>query len=166
MKKGQRPAKKNSKKESSEKPQKDELKEWESKYLYLQAEFENYKKRMAREKGDWLKFSGESLSRDLLVILDHFHNALNIPLKPENLDSFYKGLEMILSEYLNILQSHGVKEISVREKDSFDSSLHEAVEARVSKADGSGKILQVLKKGYALHEKILRPAQVIVSKEK
>ena len=123
----------------------------------LKAEFENYQKRIDKEKIDFIKFASENLILKLLNILDDFERALEK--KPNN--EFSKGVEMILNNLKKVLEGEGVKAIKSKEK--FDPYEHEAI---AHDEGEENKILEELQKGYALHEKVIRPVKVKVGIKK
>lgn len=137
-----------------------QLKEKDSKYLYLYAEFENFKKRAIKERSDLLKFGWESLARDLLQVIDNLERALaHTPAGTDK--NLSEGLQMVLSQFKSTLQKQGVQEIESVGK-PFDPNLHEAVAEEHSKLP-KGTITQEHSKGYTLHGRLLRPARVNVS---
>jgi molecular chaperone GrpE len=136
------------------------LKEKESKYLYLYADFENFKKRMVKERSDLLKYGWEGLAHDLIEVLDNLERALSH--LPQGTDkNVAGGLGMILSQFRSTLQKQGVQEVSGLNA-PFDPNIHEAV-AHEPSDKPAGTIVQEHGKGYTLHGRLLRPARVTVS---
>lgn len=137
-----------------------QLKEKESKYTYLYAEFENFKKRAQKERSDLLKYGWEAAARDLLQIIDNLERAfIHIPTGTDK--TLVEGLKMVLNQFKAVLQKQGVEYIESLEKD-FDPNLHEAVSQEES-TEPTGKILKEHMRGYTLHGRLLRPARVVVS---
>ncbi|RYZ83610.1 MAG: nucleotide exchange factor GrpE [Proteobacteria bacterium] len=138
----------------------DLLKEEKNKYLYLYADFENYKKRMIKERSDLIKFGWENVARDLLGVVDNLDRALQHV--PSGTDAKFKeGLEMIFGQFRASLEKQGVQ--SIQTKDApFNPELHEAMGQEPNSAP-QGTITQVLTQGYTLHGRLLRPARVVVS---
>lgn len=132
-------------------------------YLYLRAEFENYKKHMAKERADLVKYGAEKLARDLLGVLDNFERALAVQVTAENAPMFRQGVEMTASELRQVLGRNGISEIP-SEGQPFDPSVHEALSSEGSTDMPSGHVLRVFQKAYKMHEKLIRPAQVVVAK--
>ena len=132
--------------------------------LRTQAEFENYRKRMAREKQDWIRSGNEKLLAALLTPLDHFEMGLQAARQSSSFVALREGMELVHSQFRAALQAQGVSEIEAIGK-VFDPAQHEAVGHQESEAP-EGQILQELRKGYRLHDRVLRAATVIVSKEK
>lgn len=125
----------------------------------LQAEFENYKKRVEREKADAAKLANEGLLAELLTILDDFERVPTAEIKD---DKVRKGVEMIAGNFRKILEGEGVRPIPA--EGMLDPHRHEAL-MWVEHGDmPEGRIVGVLQKGYSLNGRILRPARVSVSK--
>ncbi len=131
--------------------------------LYLRAEFDNYKRNAIKERSDLKKFGAEYLIRDLLNVVDNFERALQVKVTPENLKTYSQGVEMTSAELKAILQKHGVSEVPTQNA-PFDPAVHEALGAEVSTEIAAGHILRVHSKAFKLHDKVIRPAQVIVAK--
>lgn len=147
---------------------KTQLEKAQNDYLYLRAEFENYKKQMIKERSDYLKYGSERLVVGFLDVLDNFDRALTIdldPAKPENIESYKQGMEMTAKEFKSTLKKFSVEEVECKGQ-PFDPNLHEALGAEETDQIPAGHISQVFKAAYKLHERVIRPAQVIVAKEK
>jgi molecular chaperone GrpE len=137
-----------------------QVKEKESRYLYLYAEFENFKKRAVKERADLLKFGWESLAQELLQTIDNLERALAHT--PANTDkNLIEGLNMVLNQFKSTLQKQGVQQIESLKK-NFDPNLHEAIGQEKSDLP-AGTITQEHLRGYTLHGRLLRPARVVVS---
>jgi molecular chaperone GrpE len=135
-------------------------KEKEAKYLYLYADFENYKKRAIKERSDLIKYGWEPTARELLQVVDNLERALaHVP--PQTDKNLLEGLNMVLNQFKSTLQKQGVTVIESLEK-VFDPNLHEAVGQEPSTLP-SGTITQEHMRGYTLHGRLLRPARVIIS---
>lgn len=142
-----------------------EAEKFKNEFLYLRAEFENYKKQVAKERSDLRKYGAERLIVDLLGVLDVFELALASEITPETLANFRKGVEMTATELKNVLQRHGVTEIP-SENQKFDPAVHEALSSEETNEVPPGTITKVFKKPYKLHDRLIRPGQVVVAKEK
>jgi molecular chaperone GrpE len=129
------------------------------------ADFDNYKKRAAREKQDAIKFANESLLRKLIPVLDNFDMALAATQSAETqaVQSFQTGVNMIYQHFKSALADAGLEEVDATGK-TFDPNLHEAVSQRETADVPEGQVVQQTRKGYKLRERLLRPASVIVSK--
>ncbi|MEK6704690.1 MAG: nucleotide exchange factor GrpE [Bdellovibrionota bacterium] len=137
-----------------------QIKEKENRYLYLYAEFDNFKKRTAKERAELIKFGWEALARDLLLVADNLERALNH--LPDSINNnLSQGLEMVLVQIRSVLEKHGIQPIETIGK-MFDPNYHEAVGQEESKLF-SGTIIKEHLKGYMLHGRLLRPARVIIS---
>lgn len=139
------------------------LKEEKNKYLYLYAEFENYKKRAVKERSDMLKFGWEGVARELLGVVDNLDRAIQA--MPAGTDeNLKKGIEMILNQFQSTLDKQGVKPVTALGQ-TFNPEIHEAMGQEPSDRP-SGEITQELVKGYTLHGRLLRPSRVVVSSGK
>lgn len=164
---GQTPAQASSKENQLDEIQQ-QLEKAQSSYLYLRADFENYKKQMIKERSDYLKYGAERLVTAFLDILDNFDRALSVELDPTNKDSiesFRKGMEMTASEFKSTLKKFSVEEVECKGQ-PFDPNLHEALGSEETDQIPAGHISQVFKAAYKLHDRVIRPAQVIVAKAK
>lgn len=144
---------------------KSEAEKFKNEYLYLRAEFENFKKQAIKERSDLRRYGTEKLVFDLLSILDIFETALATEVTPENVANFRKGIELTANELKSVLQRHGVEEIPSEGK-PFDPSHHEALSSEEAEHVPPGHVTRVFKKPYKLHDRIVRPGQVVVSKPK
>jgi molecular chaperone GrpE len=129
------------------------------------ADLENYKKRAARERQDAIKYASESLMHKLLPILDNFEAALAAvqASNAEGNNSLLTGVSMIQQQLKSVLTEAGLEEIEAHGK-PFDPNFHEAVSQSESAEHPEGNVMQQLRKGYRLRDRLLRPATVVVSK--
>jgi molecular chaperone GrpE len=133
--------------------------------LRLHAEFENYKKRMARERSEFVKFANEALILEFLPVLDSLERALATARSAAEAQAVAEGLEIILRLFQTTLEKVGVKVIEALERE-FDPNLHQAA-AQVESPDGRDNIVtEEVRKGYLLEGRLLRPSMVKVSKVK
>jgi molecular chaperone GrpE len=128
-------------------------------YLYLAADFDNYRKNAIKERSDLIKFGNERLIRELLNVVDNFERALESGADP---DKFRQGIEMINQELKGLMQRFGVTEVAAQ-GEAFDPSTHEALSSEPTSEMEPGHILRVFKKAYKLHDRLVRPAQVVVA---
>jgi len=148
--------------DASEPDFKKKLEEAENKYKYLYAEFDNFKKRVEKERLEVLKFGWEPVARELLQVVDNLERAISHA--SESADkTLLDGVEMTLKHFLSTLESHGVKGLDAEHQD-FDPHIHEAVGHEASDKHEEGKVIKQHSKGYMLHGRLLRPAQVVVNK--
>ena len=144
---------------------KNEVDKFKNEYLYLRAEFENFKRQAVKERSDLRKYGAERLVTDLLNVLDIFETALSTELNPENVTNFKKGIELTSNELRSVLQRHGVAEVPSKGV-PFDPSVHEALSSHETDDVEPGTITQVFKKPYKLHDRVVRPGQVVVARSK
>lgn len=128
---------------------------------YLQADFENYKKRVDKELADTKSFVVEKLITNLLDIIDEYELALRVGKEKGNIESLAGGIEMTLKKFLDILAKEGLLRIETNGK-KFDPNLHEAVEIVPTKDKEEGTIIAEIRAGYMLKGKVLRPSMVKV----
>ena len=135
--------------------------------LRLLAEMENLRKRSAKDKNDWIKYGSINLARDILSPSDNLTRALEaIPLKEkrsESINNLIDGLKMVQKEFMMILQKHGVKKIEAL-NNKFDHNLHQAMLEVESDKHDAGTVVQEIQSGFTMHERLLRPSMVGVSK--
>ena len=131
-------------------------------YLYLMADFENFRKRTLKEKADLIKNGAEGAMRDLLPVVDDFERALDAISKGGDIDSLKEGVDLIYNKFVKYLESQHVTAIESTGKD-FDTDVHEAV-TMFPAPDPSmkGKVIDTTIKGYMINDKVLRHAKVVV----
>jgi molecular chaperone GrpE len=132
--------------------------------LRTAADFENYKKRAARERQEAIKYANENLLQKLIPVLDTFDMAVSAAANTQGASSSLQtGITMILSQFRQTLAEAGLEEIDATGK-TFDPNLHEALSQQESTEVPEGGVLQQVRKGYKLRDRLLRPAGVIVAK--
>lgn len=134
----------------------------ESRLLRLQADFDNYRKRTLRERTEWQRDAREEVLRDCLPVLDHYEMGLKTAATSGVAPSVQEGFQMVYDQFLNLLQSHQVKPIEA-EGQPFDHNLHEAITQVPSEEHPADTVIAETRRGYLLGDKLLRPAQVVVS---
>ncbi len=140
----------------------EEAAKWKNEYLYLRAEFENYKKNAIKERSDLLKFGAERVARDVLEVVDNFERALETKLTSDSLQNYKSGVEMIANELKEALARHGIQEIPSH-GEPFNPLHHEALSVETTAQIPDGHVARVFKKPYKLHDKIIRMGQVVVA---
>ncbi|MDE7381302.1 MAG: nucleotide exchange factor GrpE [Muribaculaceae bacterium] len=131
-------------------------------YLFLMAEFDNFRKRTLKEKSEIIRNAGEQVLKGLLPIVDDFERGLKASQDAESVDSLREGMELIYKKLMKYLEQNGVKEINPEDTD-FDTNLHEAISVvPVQDESLKGKILDTVEKGYVINDKVLRHAKVVV----
>ncbi|CAN2049645.1 molecular chaperone GrpE [Candidatus Magnetomoraceae bacterium gMMP-1] len=142
-----------------------ELKESHDRLLRASAEFDNYKKRSKREMNDFRKFAYESIIKELLSVVDNLERALETPETKESDKSIIEGVDMTLKEMLKIFDKFSVKPIkSIGEP--FNPAFHQAVMQEKSDEHPADTVIKEMQKGYMIHDRLLRPAMVVVSQGK
>ncbi len=131
--------------------------------LRIQADFENFRKRAAREKEDAVKYANGTFLERLIPILDNFELGLNAARAGAENSPILAGMDMVAKQLNDFLLGQGVEPI-VAEGEKFDPNLHEAVAQEASESVPDGVIVRQLRKGFKLRERLLRPATVVVSK--
>ncbi len=139
--------------------QKEEDEALNTKYLRLMADFQNYKRRAEKEKGDIYAYANEKLVTQLLEVIDNFERALMHPGADE---SFVEGMRMIFKQLTGVLEKAGLEEINALGED-FDPNFHNAVMMEDNADYESGKVTEVMQKGYLLNKKVIRPSMVKVN---
>ncbi len=135
------------------------------KLLRLQAEFDNTKKRLEKEKQEFVKFAEAFLILELIPIMEDFERALESANKKNDIKSLKKGIEIIVKHLKNLLAKRGLKEIETLSK-PFDPTLHEALLQEEDEEHPENTITEEYQKGYSLGDKVLRHAKVKISKKK
>lgn len=132
-------------------------------YLFLLAEFDNFRKRTVKEKGDIIKNAAEKVLGGLLPIVDDFERGIEANKNADDAESVKKGMELIYNKLVKFLETNGVKPIESTGKD-FDPELHEAI-AMVPAPDEAqkGKVIDTPTRGYTINDKVLRHAKVVVA---
>lgn len=131
-------------------------------FLYLRAEFDTARRNSIKERADLLKYGSERLINEILNVIDNFERALSIKISADNFTSYVKGVEMTAQELKSALGKFGVAEVASQGQ-AFDPAVHEALGSEPSPEVPVGHITKVLRKAYKLHDKLLRPGQVIVA---
>ena len=131
-------------------------------YMRLMAEFQNYKKRAAKEKTDTLQYANEKIVAELLPVIDNFERALAT--ETDDLEGYAKGMQLIFEQFRKALENAGLEEIKA-EDEVFDPNIHNAVMAENVEDKEDGVITKVLQKGYKLRDKVVRPSMVAVNKK-
>ena len=131
-------------------------------FLREKAELENFKKRLTKEKDDFVQFANERLLQELIQIEDNLERALEVP--NATLESLKEGVEMIQKQFSTFLKNQKVEPIEAIGKD-FDPTLHEVLNQQESEEHEENTVIDEYSKGYTLNGRILRPAKVVISKK-
>lgn len=140
----------------------EELAKEKKEYLFLMAEFDNFRKRTLKEKSEIIRNAGENVLKGLLPIVDDFERGLKAAETAENAADVKEGMQLIYNKLIKYLAQNGVKPFDENETD-FDADKHEAISAvPVQDESQKGKILDTVEKGYMINDKVLRHAKVVV----
>ncbi|MDD5430335.1 MAG: nucleotide exchange factor GrpE [Candidatus Omnitrophica bacterium] len=156
--------KKNGEDSAENKEEQDYGQIWD-KYVRLQAEFDNYRKRSFKEKTEFIKFANEGLILELLEILDNFERGIKSAELKKDFDLLHQGVDMISRQLHALLEAKGLKKIKCL-GEKFDPHKHEAVEVIEAEGTGQDTITEELQAGYVFNDRIIRPARVKVTKDK
>ena len=142
----------------------EEIKALQERILYLQADFENFKKLKAKEKVETLKYGNEALIKEFIPVADNLEMALNHASNTDDNKSILEGVRLTLNEFLKVLEKAGVTRIDAVGK-QFDPNLHEAFYQEERDDMEPNTIISEFQKGYLLNERLIRPSRVILSKK-
>ena len=138
------------------------LEKEKNEYLFLMAEFDNFKKRTLRERTDLMKSAAEKVLKGLLPIVDDFERGLEAIKDSSDVESVKQGMELIYNKLMKYLNQNGVTVIDTNGQ-PFDADIHEAIAmVPASDEEGKGKIMDTVEKGYMLNDKVLRHPKVVV----
>ncbi len=137
----------------------------EERWVRLQADFDNHRKRSLREKQEALSYGHENVVKDLLVVVDNLDRAIEHATASSGADfeGMLQGVELVRRELLAVLAKHGVSAIEAG-GEGFDPNIHEALAQLEDEHVPAGRVTRMLQKGYRLRDRLLRPARVMVSK--
>lgn len=139
-----------------------ELQGMKDKYLRLYAEFDNFKKRTAKERVDLMKTAGQQVIRDFLPVLDDFERAMKaLDIDKDNPQKEDEGMRLIYHKLLRSLQGHGLQQMDVTGVD-FNADFHEAITQIAAGDEMKGKVVDVIEQGYRLNDVIIRYAKVVI----
>ena len=139
-----------------------EIEEEKKKYLFLMAEFDNYRKRTLQEKQDLIKNGGEKVLEGILPVVDDIERAIDAIVQGGDFDSLKEGVDLIHNKLITFLKNNHVEPIEST-GELFDTDLHEAVTTFPAPSeDQKGKVIDTVQKGYKLNDKVLRHAKVVV----
>jgi molecular chaperone GrpE len=140
----------------------EELLKQKDTFLREKAELENFKKRLTKEKEDFVQFANERLLKELVQVEDNLERAMETP--NATLESLKEGVDMIQKQFATFLKNQKVEPIAALEK-PFDPNLHEVLNQQESDEHEEGTVIQEYSKGYTLNGRILRSAKVVISKK-
>ena len=134
---------------------------WRDKYMRLQAEFDNYRKRTLREKMDLVASGGSDVIKSMLTVLDDMYRAVAASEKSDDIAALREGEKLVLQKFEEALRQKNVVEIEAKDKE-FNPDFHEAVARFAAGEDKKGLVIDVVQRGYMMGEKVLRYAKVVV----
>lgn len=141
---------------------KEQLNELNDKYLRLSAEYDNYRKRTLKEKMDLIRTGGEDILINILPVIDDFERAMGSMDNASDHDTLKEGVNLIYNKFIDFMKSRGVKEIDAINND-FNTDEHEALtKIPAPNKKLKGKIVDVIEKGYYLHDKVIRYSKVVI----
>ncbi|GIW47131.1 MAG: nucleotide exchange factor GrpE [Deltaproteobacteria bacterium] len=143
-----------------------EYNELYDRHLRMAADFDNYKKRVTKEKADIIAYGNEELIKALLNVLDNLERAIEHSESIKEAEPIVEGVKLVHKQFLSCLEKFGVKTIEAKQGQPFDPRYHQAIEYVESDDIAPGVIVSEMLKGYMLKDRLLRPALVVVSKEK
>ena len=141
-----------------------ELEEAQDRFVRLQAEFENFRRRSLKERQESLQYGHQNLVKDLLASVDNLERALGHSAEDADAESLIQGIELVKREMLGALGKHGVKVIEPFEE-AFDPAFHEAMGQLPTASVEPNTVVEVLQKGYMINDRMLRPARVLVARK-
>lgn len=137
--------------------------ELSDRFIRTQAEMQNLQRRHKRDKEETLKFRAQALAKDIIPAIDNLERALQTEVDTTSAENFKKGVQMVLDSLQAALKQNSIEQVEAFGK-PFDPTVHEAV-AQIPASEGqeSGEVIEVLEKGYTLHDRVLRAAKVVVA---
>ncbi|MCQ2250202.1 MAG: nucleotide exchange factor GrpE [Bacteroidales bacterium] len=136
--------------------------ELNDRYLRLMAEFDNYRKRTLKEKMDLTKYAEEDVLKGILQVVDNMERAIKSMESASDMDAVKEGISLIYKKFQSFLESRGLKEVEAMGQE-LNTDLHEAVTKFAAPSEElKGKIMDVIEKGYYLHDKVIRYAKVVI----
>ena len=141
-----------------------QLEEAQDRFVRLQAEFENFRRRSLKERQESLQYGHQNLVKDLLASVDNLERALGHSAEDADAESLVQGIELVKREMLGALGKHGVKVIEPFEE-AFDPTFHEAMGQLPTASVEPNTVVEVLQKGYMINDRMLRPARVLVARK-
>ena len=142
-----------------------EEEDYKGKFFYLAAEMDNMKKRFEREKSNLVKFGNEKVLSELLEVVDNLDRTVDAIANDEDekVKNIYQGVEMVRTQFLNVLKSNGLEKIEALGQ-TFDPNFHEAMAQMPAEGKADQEVIQVYQHGYSLNGRLLRAAKVVIAK--
>ncbi len=140
----------------------EEAAKWKDTATRAVAELENYRKRVAKEKTESILFANQRLLEDLFPVIDNFNMGM-LAASNDSDSMIFKGMEMVQNQLSSFLENQNVQTVIPKEGDDFDPNLHEAMSKEVSEELDEGKVIRVIRNGYQIGSRLIRPASITVS---
>lgn len=141
---------------------KEELEKSKKEYMFLLAEFDNFRKRTLKEKSELIKNAAEGAMKELLPVIDDFERAIQATADSDDVESIKEGVGLIYNKFVKYLEKNGVKAIESQDAD-FDTEFHEAVTTFPTDDESKkGKVIDTVQKGYMMNDKVIRHSKVVV----
>lgn len=152
--------------EKKEAPAKEEV-DWKSKYYYLAADYENFRKRAEKERDDVRKFGSQNILTDILQVVDNFERTTDMLKSDQDpkIKNIVTGIDMVNKQLLDTLNKYGLEQIQAVGKD-FDPHFHEAMSQEYAEGKKPNEVIKEFQKGYILNGRVIRPSKVVVSSDK
>lgn len=147
-----------------EKKERSKEEEYYDRLIRMAADFDNFKKRVQKEKADYVKFATERLIKEMIPVVDNLERGLESARSANDKETIVKGIELILNQILTVLKREGLEPVESKGKE-FDPLIHEAISHIPSKEAEPNTVIDEQLKAYFLNKKLIRPAKVVVSKE-
>jgi len=135
---------------------------WHEAAIRSAADLENFRKRMSKEKADAIRFGNQKLVLDLLPVIDNFNMGM-MAAEQDSGSMIYMGMQMVQKQMVDFLENQDVKQVACNAGDVFDPNQHDAMSQEVSEEFAEGQIIRVMRAGYKMGDRLLRPANVVVS---
>ncbi|MGJ8671431.1 nucleotide exchange factor GrpE [Rubritalea sp.] len=147
---------------SREEQLEEEVAELKNKLLRSVADLENYRKRSARDKADAIRYGNQRLLEDLLPVIDNFGMGMQAS-EADSGSMIYMGMQMVQKQLDGFLENQGVSTVDLKPGDAFDPKEHDAMAQEVSDKFAEGQIIRIMRKGYKMGDRLIRPANVVVA---
>lgn len=147
---------------SREEQLEEEVAELKNKLLRSAADLDNYRKRSARDKADAIRYGNQRLLEDLLPVIDNFGMGMQAS-EQDSGSMIYMGMSMVQKQLDDFLTNQGVQEVTLNPGDAFDPNQHDAMAQEASDTFEDGQIIRVMRKGYKMGDRLVRPANVVVA---
>lgn len=141
-----------------------QVSEWKDQALRARADLDNFRKRMTAEKADAIRYANQSLFESLLPVLDNFHFGLEAARNATDPQGVLMGMEMVLKQFEDFLTNQNISPVDAQPGTAFDPNIHEAVAQENHAEIDEGAIIKVVRMGYRMGDRLVRAANVVVSK--